>query len=194
MVTKNTKPRVQEKGGAPTLYREEFDDLARMICATTGAKDPELGRILGTLTKSGKTISRQTIYEWKFKHPSFKKKLQEGRNFWDSEELRKEIILASKKQKVKETTKELRKTGEEDDGTPIYEMMTTKIVTKTVQPNAALLAKAVENLMPDEWKSSQNLQITGEVSNKMSFEDKLELAKMMNDQRKEADGNASQED
>ena len=62
--------------GAPTLYREEYNEQARKYCLL-GATDAELGNFFG--------VTEQTINNWKTDFPIFFESIKKGKKIADSE-------------------------------------------------------------------------------------------------------------
>ena len=60
----------------PTLYKPEYIDQAYKLCMM-GATDDELAFFF--------EVHRDTISEWKKKHPEFSDTLKKGKNFADAE-------------------------------------------------------------------------------------------------------------
>lgn len=67
---------VKPKEGAPSLYREEYNDLARKLCLL-GAKDKEIADVIG--------VTEQTINNWKNEFPKFFESLKAGKEAADAQ-------------------------------------------------------------------------------------------------------------
>lgn len=62
-------------GGRPTLYREEYDEMAYRLCLL-GATDKDLAETFG--------VSEQTIITWRSKHPGFLESIKKGKEIADA--------------------------------------------------------------------------------------------------------------
>lgn len=64
------------KGGRPSLYKPEYDLLAKKVCMLLGATDAQLAGVF--------EVCEDTINEWKKVHPSFAEALREGKLIADA--------------------------------------------------------------------------------------------------------------
>lgn len=58
-------------GGRPTLYKPEYAEQVRRLCAALGATDEEVGLFLGVTTV--------TLWRWKHEHPEFCNAMRRGK-------------------------------------------------------------------------------------------------------------------
>jgi len=66
----------KNKGGRPTKYKGEYDELAYKFCLL-GATDADLARNFG--------VSESRINQWKKDHPGFRESIKRGKEIADAE-------------------------------------------------------------------------------------------------------------
>lgn len=70
-----TKEKVKNKGGAPSKYKEEYNEQARKLCLL-GSTDESLANFFN--------VSVATINNWKIDHPKFLESIREGKEVADA--------------------------------------------------------------------------------------------------------------
>lgn len=70
-----TKETVKNKGGAPTKYKEEYNEQVRKLCLL-GSTDKSLADFFN--------VSEATINNWKIEHPKFLESIREGKEVADA--------------------------------------------------------------------------------------------------------------
>jgi hypothetical protein len=74
---KNNKLPAKNKGGRPTKYKPEFNEMAYELCKWGGLDDKKLAKVFKT--------SEVSINAWKHKHPDFLKSLCDGKREFDTD-------------------------------------------------------------------------------------------------------------
>lgn len=134
------------KGGAPTKYREEYNDLAYKYCLL-GCTDVEMADLFG--------VSKSTFNLWKKEHSKFSDSLTRGKAFADAE------VAHSLYNRAKgyDYTEERHKDGK--DGLEI-----TK-VNKHVPGDAGAAMNWLSNRQRGKWKKDPKVKVqvkVGEIS------------------------------
>jgi len=70
-----TKEKVKNKGGAPSKYKEEYNEQARKLCLL-GSTDESLANFFN--------VSVATINNWKIDYPKFLESIREGKEVADA--------------------------------------------------------------------------------------------------------------
>jgi hypothetical protein len=145
--TKKTKvePTPKKKTGCIPF---DVDELRmKIINAPKGLNNDQLAAAIG--------ISRATFYELKAKNPDF----LDTTNFYyniTSLEVLKSLKKVAVGFSVDEEVKELKKNKD----TGVMELVTTKVVTKHIPPNASAAQFYLKNRMPEHFKDKIETVIT----------------------------------
>lgn len=124
------------QNGRPTLYREEYDDLAYKFCLL-GAIDANLAEFF--------EVTEQTINNWKLAHPSFFESIKRGKHQADA-------MVAQSLYK--------RATGYEHDAVKIFNDQGSPLVvdyTERYPPDTAAAIFWLKNRRPDMWRDKQEI-------------------------------------
>lgn len=117
--------------------------------ARDGLTDEQIAKNLG--------ISIQSFYTYKEKHIEFLEFLKRGKEVVDRE-VENALLKSAIGYEYEEVTREL------VNG----EMVETKRVTKQVQPNTTAQIFWLKNRKPAEWRDKRDVEVSGEVTNKVS--------------------------
>jgi hypothetical protein len=143
--------------GRKKLYKEEFNDQARVACQEGGFTDAKLGKLFG--------VKPDTIYSWKKEYPAFARAVQDGKDAWDSEKAERSLAKRVTGFFYTEVTRELRPIYKEGlDGKATIsgsEMVVTKRVKKYVVPDVGAIALWLKNRRRDRWKDYKAIEISG---------------------------------
>lgn len=132
-----------------TIYeRDGWDEKLEVVkgWARDGLTDEQIAEKMG--------IGVTTLYDYKKKYPEFLKALKKGKEIVDRK-VESSLLKRALGYDVKETKKESiynKKTGE-------YEMITTEIKTKHIQPDTTAQIFWLKNRKPDEWRDKQQVEI-----------------------------------
>lgn len=143
---------VGNNGGAPTKYKEEYNEQAYKLCLL-GATDAELADFF--------EVHVDTIQEWKKTHDEFSYSVKKGKYAADAE-IAKSLynramgITLEKEVAVKLTTKEYNEKGK-------Y-VQTEKIevvkVSEQIPPDPTSTIFWLKNRQPKEWRDKQEVDHT----------------------------------
>lgn len=133
--------------GRPSKYdSKRHPKLVEDFCAKYGVIDEDLAKLCG--------IHVSNFYEWQKVNPEFREALQRGKDEWNSERAENSLVKRVIGYSYDETTQELR------DG----EMVTTKIVTKTIPPDPASIFIFLKNRRPGRWQDRRAVEHSGAVT------------------------------
>ena len=146
------------------LVQEQLPTITKM--AREGNTEKEIIEYL--------KISRPTFYKFKKEHKELEEALAEGYRT-SLQKVEAALFKAAVGFKYDEVTYERDRNGN---------MIETKRVTKTVQPNVCAATTILKNKLPNEWVNVDKIDISGKISTKQEFPDlpseKLsEMAKML---------------
>lgn len=135
---KNTSKRSDKnKGGRPTGYTPQADEVAREILAL-GGHDMDVQAALG--------ISQPTYYRWKIDHPTFHAAVLAGKDFHAVEQVESALIKRAKGFNVKYKEMEY-----DEDG----RLIEVKEKVKVFAPDTAAAKAVLYNRAPERWKDKQ---------------------------------------
>ena len=124
------------KRGAKPLYKPEFAEMARAICAETGAIDTQLAKIF--------KVSFQSINTWKKKYPEFGLALKEGKDEFDTSNVEEKLLQRAMGYKYTENHyQKSQKTGK---------MVLIKKVEKQIPPDVTAQIYWTKNRNPERWR------------------------------------------
>lgn len=155
---------MKKKGGRPSKYETEWKDRLVVIegWARDGLTDEQIAKNIG--------ISTSTLYEWKKKYSEFSEALKRGKEVVDRE-VENALLKRALGYEYEEITKErVLKKDEKGDpmvdsqGFPIYELVTTKVVTKQVVPDTTAQIFWLKNRKPHEWRDKQQIEHSGDMN------------------------------
>lgn len=145
--------------------------------ARDGLTDEQIAHNMG--------ISTKTLYRWKDAYCPICQSLKRGKEVVDTE-VENALLKRALGYTYTETTKERGinpKTGE-------IEMVTTKTVTKEVQPDTTAQIFWLKNRRPDLWRDKQNVELEGAITCNKTPYDELTVEELRALAKKcEADGN-----
>lgn len=147
-------------GGAPTLYREEYNEQAYRLCLL-GHTDSELATFFD--------VDEGTINNWKHAHPEFFKSIKKGKDIADghvSESLYKSAL------------------GYEHPDVDIKmyegEIIETPI-TKYYPPNATSAIFWLKNRQSKKWRDKQEIEHGGAMSVNVTKDEVRDISKHLED-------------
>lgn len=142
--------------GAPTSYREEYDEQVRKLCML-GATDTEIANFF--------EVSTVTIGNWKNKYKSFLMALKEGKSIADSRVAEKLFHRA---------------TGYSHPEDKINVVDKDIVVTPTIKhypPDTVACIFWLKNRRPDLWRDKHNVEHTGKDGETLVAQDPQEIAR-----------------
>lgn len=148
----------ENKLGAPTLYKPEYDKQAYKLCLL-GATDKDLGDFF--------EVDERTINNWKKAHPSFFQSIKSGKVEADaivSESLFKSAKGHALKEITYERTDADMDTDSEDGTDTMFEVWKKKVVVKEIAPNPTSAIFWLKNRQPDKWRDKQELKVEGDLT------------------------------
>ena len=127
-------------GGAPTLYREEFNELAYNYCLL-GATDKELAEFF--------KVAEQTVNNWKVEYPEFFESITRGKGLADANVAKSlyhravgyehpELITATFQGQITDTME----------------------VTKHYPPDTVAAQFWLKNRRPNQWRDKFDVDVT----------------------------------
>ena len=123
--------------------------------ARDGLTDEQIAKNLG--------ISKDTFYKYKTAHSDFSDSLKRGKEVVDRE-VENALLKRALGYKYDEVTKE--QVMNPDTGE--FEIKTTKIVTNQVVPDTTAQIFWLKNRKPSEWRDKRDVEVSGEINNKVS--------------------------
>jgi hypothetical protein len=142
---KKNKNAIGNKGGRPSLYKDEYADLAYKYCLL-GATDEELSLFFD--------VHIDTLYQWKKDIIEFSEAVTRGKAIADAE-------VANSFHK--------RATGFEVDSEEIafYQGTPVRAKTKTYYPpDAGAALNWLKNRQPKKWRDKQEIEHSGNINDK----------------------------
>lgn len=131
------------KGGRPTDFKEEYNELAYKFCLL-GATDKKLGEFFG--------VDESTINNWKNAHPEFLESIKKGKCQADATVA--ESLFHRAKGYSHPEDKIFNNDGEE--------MIVA--TTKHYPPDATSAIFWLKNRQPKEWRDKQEIQHSGKIT------------------------------
>lgn len=144
--------------------------------ARDGLTDEQIAHNLG--------ISKDTFYRYKKQYPDFSDTLKKGKEVVDFE-VENALLKRALGYEYEEVTTE--RVAEKDEkgkmltdihGFPTYDMVVTKKVKKEVAPDTTAQIFWLKNRKPKEWRDKQDIQHSGEVSQNVSVDGKVDIKKL----------------
>lgn len=126
----------ESKRGAPTKYKEEYNDLAYKFCLL-GATDEKLATFFD--------VNVDSIYEWKNVYPEFSESIKKGKDIADAE------IANALYHRAKGYS-------HPDVDIKMYEGQIIQTdLTKHYPPDTAAAIIWLKNRQPDQWRDKQEI-------------------------------------
>ena len=125
------------KGGRPTSYKEEYNELAYKFCLL-GCTDERLAKLL--------EVAVSTINKWKLEHPRFSESIKRGKDIADAE-------VASSLYK--------RATGYSHKEVKVFNnqgKIVTHDVVKQYPPDTTAIAYWLNNRQRGDWAQRQSIE------------------------------------
>ena len=130
-------------------------------------------------------IALMTFDNWMRNHPTFKAAVQSGRDVHDGEKMEKALrdLALGYSYEEKEFTRvkipingnRIRVTGETKSAKFKYGMALTKTIKKRHKPDGKALIFWLTNRMKDRWANIKQLEVSGQITEKRSYELIVEL-------------------
>ena len=138
--------------GRPSKYNPGLHTQLAYWMAKNGLTDAQMAEQFH--------ITKQTLYNWKSRHPEFLDSTKKGKEQIDV------LVQGSLLQRAfgyeyEEIHRE-RVTIKTDGGEPTSRMVVTKKIRKHVHPEVVALIFWLKNRCPKEWRDRKALEITGE--------------------------------
>lgn len=146
----------KKKAGAPTKYKEEFNELAYKLCLL-GHTDQELADFF--------EVVEDTINEWKKVYPQFSVSIAKGKTIADAEvahSLHKRAVGYKYDEVTYEKLAE-KLDGIEEDGDMKLEVFKKKVVTKELPPDSGAALKWLSNRQGKKWRDKT--EVSGTIKN-----------------------------
>lgn len=142
MTEKQSSEVTKPKMGAPTKYKEEYNEQVEKLCKL-GAIDTELADFF--------KVDTQTIYNWKIEHEDFFESIRNGKEYFDGERIEASLCKQAmgymvEEQKVEEGTNGVK----------------TTITQRHIPPNATATAYWLNNRSQGRYKQKQEVELSGE--------------------------------
>lgn len=145
-------------GGRPTLYKEEYNQIAYVLCLR-GATDAELADTFG--------VEETTINNWKLEHVEFFESIKRGKSYADAV-IANSLYERAKGCKIKKQTaiKLATKTPVKNAaGEPTRIMKHTERVEvvdleEEIPPDTTAMIFWLKNRQPKEWRDKQEIDHT----------------------------------
>ncbi|KKM66655.1 hypothetical protein LCGC14_1479010 [marine sediment metagenome] len=134
------KPGPKLKGGRPTLFKQEFAEIAKELILH--------GMSLSKLAIFLK-IHRDTLYQWMKDHPKFSDTITKAQDDYNCGRVEKSMLRSAQGFRFTETTHEADKDGN---------MVLTKKVRKFVPPNATMAIFWSTNRAKNRWKHQNRME------------------------------------
>jgi len=128
--------------GRPSTFFPEYIDLARDVCAATGATDKELAKLFEC------TLKR--LVKWKQAQPLFRQAIKEGKDEFDSDRIEASLKRRATGYEFDEIKEETSKDGPK-----------RTVTTKHYAPEVGAMAFWLKNRRPDRWRDKRNLEVEG---------------------------------
>jgi hypothetical protein len=146
------------KMGAPTKYREEFNEEARLFCLLTGATDEQLAEHLD--------VSETTIKNWYKEYPDFLSSVKAGKSGADMN-VAEGFYKRATGYQFTETTFEKVDDKLMLEGTPdalvTVDAYRKRIVTKHLPPDAGAALNWLKNRQPEHWRDKVEIAHSGKL-------------------------------
>lgn len=145
----------KKKGGSKGKYQEWLTPEGLLLIegwARDGLTDEQIAHNMG--------IAVRTLYNWKDKYMQILQSLKSGKEVIDRQ-VENALLKRALGYQYKEITQE--RIFREEIG--IFEMTTTKVVTKEVQPDVTAQIFWLKNRKPNEWRDKQDIEHSGEITN-----------------------------
>lgn len=136
--------------------------------ARDGLTDEQIARKIG--------INTGTLYAWKNQYPEISEALKRGKEVIDRQ-VENALLKRALGYDYEEETKEL----QYDRGTGQQILVTTKKVTRHVQPDVTAQIFWLKNRKPEEWRDKQAVEVSG------LAEEQSKLAELLEQRRKRSD-------
>ncbi|SDF61511.1 transposase [Sporomusa acidovorans] len=108
-------------------------------------------------------ISRETLNQWKHKHPDISDALKKGKEVVDIQ-VENALLKRALGYEFTEVTKE----RVYNDTTKKFEFKVTKKVVKEVQPDTTAQIFWLKNRKPADWRDKKDVELSGQVKNNFS--------------------------
>lgn len=132
------------------LYTDEILPLLEKYCKA-GLNNKQIATSLG--------IGEKTFYEWRRDKPQFAQSLKKYRGVTDIM-VENALFKSAVGFEFQETTLERRRTGKDEQGQWIYEMVPTVITNKHIPGNAISQIFYLKNRMPERYKDKVETMIS----------------------------------
>ncbi|MNB95555.1 hypothetical protein D3C75_427320 [compost metagenome] len=113
-------------------------------------------------------VKRQTLYDWKNKHPDISDALKKGKEVVDRA-VENALLKRALGYRYDEITREAVKQTNEETGEQIVVMAETKRVTKEVQGDTTAQIFWLKNRRPDKWRDKQDVEHSGSIETTNPF-------------------------
>ena len=145
-----------KKRGAPTLYKEEYDEQAYKLCLL-GATDKELGGFFN--------VDERTINNWKIAHPIFFQSIREGKELADMKVVSSLLDSCHDRTIPSQQAFKVKSVTYNDDGKRVEKEEVIVVDIKVgVQANDRSQQFWLKNRHPDKWRDKQEVKVEGEIT------------------------------
>lgn len=162
----------KSNAGRKGQYREwlEPDKLLLLEAwARNGLTDEHIASNIG--------IAVGTLYDWKKKYSEFANALKKGKEVMDIM-VENALIKSAMGYSYDEITQEAR----HNPDTGEVEMITTKVVTKHVQPNPTSMIFFLKNRKPEDWRDKKELDTKVDISSPFEGVSTDDIKKLIRDE------------
>lgn len=154
---KGNKHAVGNNGGAPTLYKQEYAELARKYCLL-GATDKDLAKFF--------EVHSDTIAEWKVVHLEFSESIKKGKDQADANVADR---LYQRAMGYEHDEVDIKVVSGEIVQTPIRKIYAP-------DPTAAIFW--LKNRQRANWRDKQDVEHSGSISNQSEEQIKARIAEL----------------
>lgn len=153
----NLKPEATYSYGMPNNSREFkpiFTHWSRILCSEGGLTLPALAKCF--------LVKESTLRRWMREHPELKTAIREGKYEYDTKKVEGALLKRAKGYAYTEVTKEVAKTIDPQDGTPVItdpKLRVTKTVRKHVPPDTSAAKHWLSNRDPEKWTEKLEVDV-----------------------------------
>lgn len=143
-------------GGAPTLYREEYDEQAYKLCLL-GATDKDIADFF--------EVCEATINNWKKEYPKFLESIRAGKKTADMEVATSLYKTTQDRTVIEQVAFKTKKISYNDSGKRVEEEVIEIVdVAKAIPADFRSQQFWLKNRKSDQWRDKQEVDHSGEIS------------------------------
>jgi transposase-like protein len=122
-------------------YKAFIARWSRILCAESGLTIPKLAQLF--------CVSPATFSRWMREHPELAQAVEEGKDRFDTQNVKQALLKRALGYRYKEVTKE-----------PLdKKLVTTKVVTKELPPDPGACKNWLINRDPDKWREKVDVNV-----------------------------------